>query len=349
MKIYDFRSDTVTHPTPAMRQAMANARVGDDVYGEDPTVNELEAKSAQLMGKEAGLFVTSGTLGNLLAVLAYCGRGDEVIMGRQGHTFLHEAGGVSALGGVVMNTIPNQPDGTLAMADLEAALRSPDDIHQPISKMIIIENTQNDCGGVPLSVKYCDEVGKFAQEHSLVLHLDGARIFNAVISLNVQAADLTRAVDSVTFCLSKGLCAPVGSVLCGSKAFIDKARRLRKMLGGGMRQAGVLAAAGLVALDTMIERLAEDHERARLLAKGLAEVPGLRLDKGTPYTNMVYLALEAEVSMNAPEIVKAMEKQGILIGDTGPRTFRLVTHHDVDDAAVAACIEAFQKVMSRAV
>jgi threonine aldolase len=349
MKIYDFRSDTVTHPTPAMRQAMANALVGDDVYGEDPTINTLEAKSARLMGKEAALFVTSGTMGNLLAVLVACGRGDEVIMGRQGHTFLHEAGGVSALGGVVINTIPNQADGTLALADLEKALHSPEDIHQPISKMVIIENTQNDCGGVPLSAKYCDTVSEFAHAHSLVLHLDGARIFNAAISLNVQVSDLTRTVDSVTFCLSKGLCAPVGSVLCGSNEFITKARRLRKMLGGGMRQAGVLAAAGLVALDTMIERLAEDHERARLLAKGLAEVPGLRLDKGTPYTNMVYLVLSPEVRLDAPTIVKAMEKQGILIGDTGKRTFRLVTHHDVDDEAVAACIEAFQKIMSRAV
>jgi threonine aldolase len=349
MKIYDFRSDTVTHPTPAMRQAMANALVGDDVYREDPTINTLEAKSARLMGKEAALFVTSGTMGNLLAVLVACGRGDEVIMGRQGHTFLHEAGGVSALGGVVINTIPNQADGTLALADLEKALRSPEDIHQPISKMVIIENTQNDCGGVPLSAKYCDTVGEFAHAHSLVLHLDGARIFNAAISLNVQVSDLTRAVDSVTFCLSKGLCAPVGSVLCGSNEFIAKARRLRKMLGGGMRQAGILAAAGLVALDTMIERLAEDHERARLLAKGLAEVPGLRLDKGTPYTNMVYLALGPEVRLDAPTIVTAMEKQAFLIGDTGKRTFRLVTHHDVDDEAVAACIDAFQKVMSRAV
>jgi len=313
MKIYDFRSDTVTHPTPAMRQAMANALVGDDVYGEDPTINTLEAKSARLMGKEAALFVTSGTMGNLLAVLVACGRGDEVIMGRQGHTFLHEAGGVSALGGVVINTIPNQADGTLALADLEKALRSPEDIHQPISKMVIIENTQNDCGGVPLSVKYCDTVGEFAHAHSLVLHLDGARIFNAAISLNVQVSDLTRTVDSVTFCLSKGLCAPVGSVLCGSNEFIAKARRLRKMLGGGMRQAGILAAAGLVALDTMIERLAEDHERARLLAKGLAEVPGLRLDKGTPYTNMVYLALDPEVRLDAPAIVKAMENKGFLL------------------------------------
>jgi threonine aldolase len=349
MKIYDFRSDTVTHPTPAMRQTMAAAEVGDDVYGEDPTVNALEAKSAKLMGKEAALFVTSGTMGNLLAVLAVCGRGDEVIMGKQGHTFLHEAGGVSALGGVVMNTIPNQPDGTLALTDLEQALRSPEDIHQPISKMIILENTQNDCGGVPLSVKYCDSIGEFARLHGLVLHLDGARIFNAAISLNVQVPDLTRSVDSVTFCLSKGLCAPVGSVLCGSREFIAKARRQRKMLGGGMRQAGILAAAGLVALDTMIERLAEDHRRAKKLAEGLATVPGLRLDKGTPYTNMVYLALTPEVRLDAPAIVKAMEKQGILIGDTGKRTFRLVTHHDVDDEAVAACIEAFVKVMNYAI
>jgi threonine aldolase len=349
MKIYDFRSDTVTQPTPAMRQAMANALVGDDVYGEDPTVFTLEVKSAKLMGKEAGLFVTSGTMGNLLAVLAVCGRGDEVIMGKLGHTFLHEAGGVSALGGVVMNTIPNQPDGTLTLADLESALRSPDDIHQPISKMIILENTQNDCGGVPLSVEYCDTVGKFARSYGLTLHLDGARIFNAAISLNVQVSDLTRSVDSVTFCLSKGLCAPVGSVLCGSREFIAKARRLRKMLGGGMRQAGILAAAGLVALDSMIERLAEDHKRARLLAKGLAEIPGLHLDKGTPYTNMIYLALEPDVRRDAPAIVKAMEKHGILIGDTGPRTFRLVTHNDVDDAAVAVCIEKFHKVMSRTV
>lgn len=346
MKFYDFRSDTVTHPTPDMRQAMANALVGDDVYGEDPTVNTLEAKSARLMGKEAALFVTSGTMGNLLAVLACCGRGDEVIMGRQGHTFLHEAGGVSALGGVVMSTIPNRVDGTLALDDLEAALRSPEDIHQPISKMVIIENTQNDCGGVPLTLKYCDEVGKFTHAHGLFLHVDGARIFNAAISLRVSAKELARSADSITFCLSKGLCAPVGSVLCGSQEFIGKARRLRKMLGGGMRQAGILAAAGLVALDTMIERLAEDHLRARQLADGLAKVLGLRIDKGSPYTNMVYLALEPEVQMDAPEIVKAMENQGILIGDTGQRTFRLVTHHDVDDEAVVACILAFQKIMS---
>ncbi|MFZ3070165.1 MAG: GntG family PLP-dependent aldolase, partial [Anaerolineaceae bacterium] len=213
MEYFDFRSDTVTKPTLAMRAAMAKAPVGDDVYGEDPTVNALEQRSAEMLGKEAGLFVTSGTMGNLLAVLAECARGEEVIMGRQGHTFLHEAGGVSALGGVVMHTVPNQADGTLALENLKDALRFPGDIHEPISKMIIVENTQNSCGGVALSPKYCDQVGAFAREHQLLFHIDGARIFNASVALDVPARDLVRSADSVTFCLSKGLCAPVGSVL----------------------------------------------------------------------------------------------------------------------------------------
>ena len=255
---------------------------------------------------------------------------------------------VTALGGIMPHTIPNQADGTLRLDDIAGAIRA-NEQHQPRSRLVCLENTHNACNGAPLLPDYVRAVADLAHGRGLKVHVDGARIFNAAISLNVQAADLTRAVDSVTFCLSKGLCAPVGSVLCGSSEFIARARRLRKMLGGGMRQAGILAAAGLAALDCMIERLAEDHERARLLAKGLAEVPGLRLDKGTPYTNMVYLALDPEVRLDAPAIVKAMEKQGILIGDTGKRTFRLVTHHDVDDGAVAACIEAFQKVMSRAV
>ena len=346
MRQYDFRSDTVTRPTPLMRQAMAQAEVGDDVYGEDPTVNRLEDHAAELLGKEAGLFVTSGTMGNLLAVLAVCERGAEVIMGRQGHTFLHEAGGVSVLGGVSMHTIPNQADGSLALNDLHAALRNPADFHEPITRMVILENTQNACGGMPLSPDYCDSVAAFAREHGLVLHIDGARIFNAAVALGLPASDLVRSADSITFCLSKGLCAPVGSVLCGSREMIAKARRLRKMLGGGMRQAGILAAAGIVALDHMIERLAEDHQRARRLADALREVPGLRIDKGTPYTNMVYLALEASVRQNAEEIVPLLAEQGVLIGDTGERTFRLVTHNDVNDDAVQACVQAFTRVMS---
>ena len=345
MRQYDFRSDTVTRPTPLMRLAMAQAEVGDDVYGEDPTVNRLEDQAAELLGKEAALFVTSGTMGNLLAVLAVCERGAEVIMGRQGHTFLHEAGGVSVLGGVSMHTIPNQADGTLALKDLHGALRNPTDFHEPISRMVILENTQNACGGMPLSPDYCYSVAAFAREHGLVLHIDGARIFNAAVALGLPASELVRSADSITFCLSKGLCAPVGSVLCGNREMIAKARRLRKMLGGGMRQAGILAAAGIVALDHMIERLAEDHQRARRLADALREVPGLRIDKGTPYTNMVYLALEPSVRQNAEEIVPLLAEQGVLIGDTGERTFRLVTHNDVDDDAVQACVQAFTRVM----
>ena len=328
-----------------MRRAMAEAEVGDDVYGEDPTINRLEARAAELLGKESALFVTSGTMGNLLAVLASCERGAEVIMGRQGHTFLHEAGGVSVLGGVSMHTVPNQADGSLALEDLQAALRDPSDFHEPVSRMVILENTQNACGGQALSPEYSDKVGAFARQNGLLLHIDGARIFNAAAALGVPAAELARSADSITFCLSKGLCCPVGSVLCGSRGMIAKARRLRKMLGGGMRQAGILAAAGLIALDTMIDRLEEDHRRARLLAEGLRTVPGLRIDKGTPYTNMVYLVLEPDVRADAAEIVSLLKERGVLIGDTGKRTFRLVTHHDIDDEALEVCVQEFSRVM----
>lgn len=266
-------------------------------------------------------------------------------MGRQGHTFLHEAGGVSVLGGVSMHTVPNQADGSLALEDLQAALRDPSDFHEPVSRMVILENTQNACGGQALSPEYSDKVGAFARQNGLLLHIDGARIFNAAAALGVPAAELARSADSITFCLSKGLCCPVGSVLCGSRGMIAKARRLRKMLGGGMRQAGILAAAGLIALDTMIDRLEEDHRRARLLAEGLRTVPGLRIDKGTPYTNMVYLVLEPDVRADAAEIVSLLKERGVLIGDTGKRTFRLVTHHDIDDEALEVCVQEFSRVM----
>ncbi|HPS33632.1 MAG TPA: GntG family PLP-dependent aldolase, partial [Anaerolineaceae bacterium] len=233
------------------------------------------------------------------------------------------------------------------LEDLHGALRDPADFHEPLSRMVILENTQNACGGIPLSAEYTDSVAAFARLHGLVLHIDGARIFNAAVALGVPAAELVRSADSITFCLSKGLCAPVGSVLCSSRETISKARRLRKMLGGGMRQAGILAAAGLVSLDHMIERLAEDHQRARELADALRAVPGLRIDKGTPYTNMVYLALEPEVRQDAAEIVSLLAEQGVLIGATGARTFRLVTHHDVDDEALKACIRGFSRVINR--
>jgi threonine aldolase len=251
LPIIDLRSDTVTHPTPAMREAMARAEVGDDVFGDDPTVNRLQEMAAERMGKEAGLFVPSGTMGNLAAVLSHCGRGDEVILGSKSHTFLYEAGGVSALGGVHSHQASNQPDGTLDLGEVRGAIRSEDD-HFPVTRLICLENTHNRCGGVALTVEYTRAAGELAHEHGLALHLDGARIFNAAVALGVEAGDLAAPADSITFCLSKALSAPVGSVLCGSKDFIARARRARKQLGGGMRQAGVLAAAGIVALETMV-------------------------------------------------------------------------------------------------
>ncbi|OQX60874.1 MAG: low-specificity L-threonine aldolase [Anaerolinea sp. 4484_236] len=251
MKIIDLRSDTVTKPTPEMREAMATAKVGDDVYKEDPTVNRLEEMSAALLGKEAGLFLPSGTMGNLAAILAHCGRGDEIILGNLAHTFLFEAGGIAALGGVHPHTIPNQPNGTLRLEDIENAIR-PDDVHFPTTRLITLENTHNRCGGTPLTAEYTQQVGDLAKKKGLKLHLDGARIFNASAALGVEPAQLSAPADSVTFCLSKGLAAPVGSVLCGSVGFIARARRMRKQLGGGMRQAGIIASAGIVALETVL-------------------------------------------------------------------------------------------------
>ncbi len=348
----DLRSDTVTQPTEAMRRAMAAAEVGDDVYEEDPTVNRLQETAAAMLGKEAALFVPSGTMGNLIAVLVHCQRGDEVLVGEKSHTFLFEAGGISALGGIHSRQLPNRPDGGLALEDIRRSIR-PEDVHQPPTRLICLENTHNFCGGTVQSVEYMHQVGQLAQEYGLKVHLDGARLFNAAASIVEQqggevrqvARELVQAVDSVMFCLSKGLCAPVGSILCGSKAFISQARRIRKMLGGGMRQAGVLAAAGLVALETMIDRLHEDHRRARRLAEGLRTIPGLVLDAMTPVTNMVFLSLATDVPWNAAEIVSRLREKGVLVGKVGERRFRLVTHYWIDDAAIEHTLQAFREVL----
>ncbi|MBE3119461.1 MAG: low-specificity L-threonine aldolase [Candidatus Atribacteria bacterium] len=341
MEFVDLRSDTVTKPTPAMREAMAKAEVGDDVYGEDPTVNRLQEMAAEMMGKEAGLFVASGTMGNLAGVLAHCQRGDEVIVGNKAHTFLFEAGGISVLGGVHSCQLPNQPDGSLALEDIEVAIR-PDDPHDPITRLICLENTHNRCGGTYQTPEYMNRVSEFARGRGLSVHLDGARIFNAAAVQGIKAKELAGPVDSVTFCLSKGLCAPVGSVLCGSKEFIRKAHRLRKMLGGGMRQAGILAAAGIVALETMTGRLSEDHARARKLADGLKQVPGLVLDPEVPATNMVFLSLTPEVKSDTSEVVEKLKRRGILAGVTGQRSFRLVLHYWIDDTGVKKTVAAFR-------
>jgi threonine aldolase len=343
MEWIDLRSDTVTHPTDAMRQAMAGAAVGDDVFGEDPTVNRLQALAAEKMGKEAGLFVPSGTMGNLAAILAHCGRGDEVILGNKAHTFLYEAGGISALGGVHSCQLPNQEDGTLILDDIQSAIRSRD-AHQPITRLVCLENTHNRCGGVALSPEYTRAVGELTHKNGLLLHLDGARIFNAAVSQGVEARILAEPADSVTFCLSKGLSAPVGSVICGSREFISRAHRIRKQLGGGMRQAGILAAAGIIALETMVNRLADDHKRAQDLTHGLSTLPWLKLDPGTPQTNMIFMALTDSFPLDAKDVAAELAKSGVKVGVVGRRRFRLVTHHWIDDPGVEKALLAFKQV-----
>ena len=344
----DLRSDTVTHPTEAMRQAMANAEVGDDVFGEDPTVNKLQELAAEKMGKEAGLFVPSGTMGNLAGILAHCGRGDEVMLGNKAHTFLYEAGGISALGGVHSCQLPNQADGTLLLQDIEAGIRSRD-AHQPISRLVCLENTHNGCGGVALTADYTRAVGELAHQRGLSLHLDGARIFNAAVAQGISAKELAEPADSVTFCLSKGLSAPVGSVLCGSSEYISRAHRIRKQLGGGMRQAGIVAAAGMVALESMVERLVEDHKRARDLVLGLSFLPWLVMDAGTPQTNMIFMSLAEPFPAEAKQVAEELSKLGVRVGVVGKRRFRLVTHYWIDDAAVDKALLAFQEVEAQIV
>jgi len=344
MDYIDLRSDTVTQPTPAMRAAMAAAPVGDDVFGDDPTVNRLQEMAAEKVGKEAGLFIPSGTMGNLIALLVHCGRGDEAILGARAHTVLYEGGGISYLGGIHSRQVMEQPDGSLALEDIEALIR-PEDVHQPATRLVSIENTHNRCGGTFQTPGYIRSLAEFAHARGLVVHMDGARLFNAAVAQGVDPRDLTGPVDSVTFCLSKGLCAPVGSVLCGSRAFIARARHIRKHLGGGMRQAGVIAAAGIVALESMIARLAEDHTRAKNLAEGLSEIPHIHLD-GMPPTNMVFFNLADSVPLTVEQIEAQMQERGILVHATGKRRFRLVTHYWVDDAAVEKTVDAFKALLA---
>ncbi|HET6822642.1 MAG TPA: low-specificity L-threonine aldolase [Anaerolineales bacterium] len=344
MEYIDLRSDTVTKPTPEMREAMAEADVGDDVYGDDPTVNRLEELAAEMLGKEAALFVPSGTMGNLIALLVHCQRGHEVIVGNRSHIYLNEAGGMSALGGVQPCPVENQPDGTLAIDDILASIRT-EDVHHPITRLICLENTQNICGGVPLTIEYTRQVGDIARQNGLSLHIDGARIFNAAAAQNVPVEELVEPADSVMFCLSKGLAAPIGSMLVGSSEFMKRARHIRKMLGGGMRQVGVMAAAGIISLEKMTRRLNEDHARARKLADGLRQIKGLVIDPHSPHTNMVYLNLSEAVSMSAHQVTQKMKDHGVLVDPENAQRFRLVTHYWIDDSAVEKTVSAFQKVL----
>ncbi len=343
--LIDLRSDTVTRPTPEMYAAMAKAPLGDDTFDDDPTVHQLQELAAQMTGHEAGLLVSSGTMGNLVALLTHGGRSTEVIVGDKSHIYVNEVGGMSGLAGQQPAVIPNQPDGTLKLEDIAGAIRD-EDVHYPRTVLVCLENTQNMCGGVVLSGTYTRQVSELAHGRGIRLHLDGARLFNAAVAQGVAASELAGPADSVTFCLSKGLSAPVGSVLCGSQAFIAEARRFRKMVGGGMRQAGVLAAAGVVALEQMVERLEDDHTHARQLAADLAGVPGLVVDAAA--TNMVYFSLAEPVRATMEQIERQMREKGILVCPSGRRQFRFVTHYWVTAADCKTAVRELREVLTNA-
>jgi len=346
MGTIDLRSDTVTLPTPAMREAVYHAELGDDVFSEDPTTNRLEEMAAERMGKEAALLVASGTMGNLVCTLTHCRRGEEVILGDRSHTFLYEAGGMSTLGGIHPHTLSNQPDGTMRLEDIEGAIRG-DNVHFPRTRLICLENTHNRCSGSALTPEYIDSVSALAKEHGLSVHLDGARIFNAAVALGVDVKKLTANVDSLSFCLSKGLSAPVGSVVCGSSEFIAEARRARKVLGGGMRQAGVIAAAGITALEEMVDRLAEDHENARRLAEGVSRISGLSIELAKVQTNIIYFELD-EDRMTPKELVTELDKKEVKLLSVGARRLRAVTHYGISAEDIDLTVKALGEVMKAA-
>jgi len=357
MSLLDLRSDTVTKPTPAMRRAMAEAEVGDDVWREDPTVNALEERAAQLLGKEAGLFVASGTMANLTAMIAHVARGQEIIAGADTHVVYDEAAGHAVVVGASVRQLHDRPDGTLDLDEIEGAFRDPTDIHQPPTGLVVIENAHSHSMNQPLPVAYLEAVAGIAHRHGVPLHVDGARFFNASVALGVSPAELAAPADSVAFCLSKGLGCPVGSLLVGDRVFVDRARRARKLVGGGMRQAGVLAAAGLVALqdgaDGMIERLADDHANARRLAEKLAGIDGIvspggiaqptdgALDPDRVRTNFVLF----KVRRDRAAFVEALRTRNVLMDEYPHGQVRAVTHHDIATADIDAIVAAVRSAL----
>jgi threonine aldolase len=339
-RVIDLRSDTVTLPTPEMRRAMAEAEVGDDVFGEDPTVNRLERLAAQRTGKEAALFVASGTMANLVSLLAWCGRGDEAIVGSEAHVLHYEVAGAAGLGSIQLRPVHNDERGMMDPAEIEATIRG-ENIHFARTALVCIENTHNRCGGAVLTPEDTAAIAEVAHRHGIPVHLDGARIFNAAVALGVPVTELTKDVDSVSFCLSKGLSAPVGSLVCGSAGFVARARKMRKMVGGGMRQAGVIAAAGIVALETMVDRLAEDHENARLLAEGLASVPGIVIDPAKVQTNIVIFEV---TSMDPAEFAHRLRERGVLTTAIGYGRLRMNTHYGISRADIEEAVERVRAV-----
>lgn len=337
----DMRSDTVTHPTAEMRRAMFEAAVGDDVYGEDPTVNALQELAAQMLGKEAALFVPSGTQGNLISILAHCPRSTEIIVEQRSHIFNDEGGAASSLGGVQLRTLQGRR-GALDPEEVRSAIRETD-IHDPPTSLICVENTHNRAGGTVIPLENLQAIRAVAREHGIPVHMDGARIFNAQAASGVPAREIAACADSVQFCLSKGLAAPVGSVVVGTKAWIEKALWWRKRMGGGMRQAGIIAAAGIVALRTMVERLAEDHAAARYLGEELAGLPGIDLDLDTVQTNMVVFGL---TEMTAESFIARMRSRGVLVGYFGARRVRMTTHKDVTRDDVETVLAAARSILA---
>ena len=344
-KILEFRSDTFTLPTPQMRKAMADAEVGDDQYGEDPTVNRLEERAAAVVGKEAAVYVASGMLGNLCGVLSQAGRGDEVILGDLAHIYQNEMGAFTVLGGLHGRVVPNR-DGMPALADIEAAIR-PASGPFPKSALLCLENSHNNCGGSVITAEETRAAAELAHRHGLKVHLDGARIFNAAVALGVDVSVLAAPVDTIQFCFSKGLGAPVGSIVCGPRDTIARARKVRKLLGGAMRQAGVIAAAALVSLETMRERLVEDHRNARELADGLAAIRGIRIDPARVVTNIVSFEVDP-AAMDAGDFQRACSDQGLRVSrylGNSPR-LRMVTHKDVAAADVRAALAIMSGVLA---
>jgi len=344
MKIIDMRSDTITLPTEKMRRAMYEAELGDDVYREDPTVNELEQLAASMLKKEAALFTSSGTMSNLLAVLTHTHPGDEVILGSEAHIFWYEVGGAAALGGVVMRTVANDEYGQMDLDAVEGAIR-PKNIHYPQTSLLCLENTQNRCGGAVLTPDYTSTISDLAHAHDLRVHLDGARIFNAAVALDIPASELAKPMDSVCLCLSKGLSAPVGSLLCGTGEFVERARKWRKMVGGGMRQAGVIAAAGIVALRDMISRLAEDHANAKRLAYGLSHIPGITVWPERTQTNIVMFESPTDVPVN--EFIRQLDMRGIKVSHREGLRFRAVTHRMVTEADIDEVLERISQLVRK--
>jgi len=344
MKIIDLRSDTVTLPSSDMRQAIFEAQLGDDVFEEDASVNLLEKKAAELSGKDAALLVPSGTMANLISFLVHCPRGTEALLGDKSHTFIYEAGGISAFGGIHSHQLKNNPDGLINLGDIKEAIRE-DNVHFPQTSLISLENTHNKCFGAPISKEYIQEVVQIAHENNLKTHIDGARIFNATVVLNTTLSNLVEGVDSITFCLSKGLSCPVGSIVCGSKDFIYHARRIRKALGGGMRQAGIIAAAGLTALENTDYQIQEDHQNAQLLAEGLSSINNISIDLNKVKTNIVYFKLSSDI-MTSKEFLKTMEDAGILFFESLSNQYRLVTHYGISTKDIHNAIEIFKKHLS---